>query len=84
MSHIFVCYGGIWKEDERDYLGGNLGGLEVRCDIEYDEFLLQLYELSGVDPNRHNFILRCLHNLGFRVPTYLIRNDQELEWGGCM
>jgi len=79
MPCIFVCYGGTWKDDERDYIGGNLEDLEVRGDIGYEELLLDLYKPSGIDLNHHDLILRCLYNFGSRVPTYLIRNDHELH-----
>lgn len=80
MPHVFVCYGDIWNEDERDYACGNLGGLNVRCDFKFENFLLQLYKLIGIDQNQHDFILKCLYNFGSKVTTYLIQNDHKLSF----
>lgn len=55
MLHILVCSSGICKEDEQDYLGGNLPELEVKCDIVYEELILiKLYTLIGIDSNHHS------------------------------
>lgn len=48
MSHVFVCHGSVWNEDEREYVGGDLEGLNLRCDIHFQDFLLELYNLSGL------------------------------------
>lgn len=44
---MFCCV--CLEEDEREYTDDDLGGFElVRFDIYFQDFLLELYNLSGV------------------------------------
>ena len=45
---MFVCHGSVWNEVDREYVGGDLGGLNLRCDIHFQDFLLELYNLNGL------------------------------------
>ena len=51
----------------------------MRCDICFQDFLLELYNLSGVDPNKHEHSCRCVYNFGCMVHTYLIRIHKKLR-----
>lgn len=80
MPRIFVCYGGEWKENEKEYEGGQLRGLVVDLSITYDDFLRQIYRISGINSDEFDLILRCVYNIKPKVAAFVISNEEDLQF----
>ena len=44
MPHVFIGFGSERKEAEKEYVGGQLKGLNVNVSIKYEDFLRKYIE----------------------------------------
>lgn len=80
MPRIFVCFRGEWKENEEEYVGGQLKGLIVNIRIMYEDLLWEIYRIGGINFIEIDLVIRCLYNVRLNVSTFVISNQEDLNF----
>lgn len=80
MPHVFIGFGWEWKEIEKEYIEGQLKGLNVDVHIKFEDFFREIYRITTINSAKYDLVLRCIYNVKPFVGPLVIANQEELEF----